>query len=128
MSFITLSQTKYFMGHDNRNPPWMNDRIKHPIKKERTIFQKQRESNTGDHVILSDITLELSNATSFSKVKYHERLAIKLNDSNTALKPYWSILKTFVNGLKFPLMPPFPVNNQFVANFLVKVNLFNDFF
>ena len=76
MSFITLSQTKYFMGHDNRDPPWMNDRIKHPIKKERTIFQKQRESNTGDHVILSDITLELSNATSFSKVKYHFKVSI----------------------------------------------------
>ena len=76
----------------------MNEWIKHLIKKKKTIFQKQRESNTIDHAILSDITLELSNTISFSKAKYHERLAIKLNDPKTAPKTYWSILKTFVNG------------------------------
>ena len=88
----------------------MNDRIKHLIKKKKAIFQKQNESNTVDHTILGDITLELSNATSFSKAKYHERLAIKLNDPKTAPKTYWSILKTFANGSKIPLIPHPPDN------------------
>ena len=57
---------------DDRDPPWMNDRIKHLIKKKKAIFQKQKESNTVDHVILSNIKLELSNAISFSEAKYHE--------------------------------------------------------
>ena len=61
------------------------------IKKKKAIFQKQKESNTIDHTILSNITLELSNVISFSKVKYHERLAIKLNDPKTAPKTCWSI-------------------------------------
>ena len=56
----------------------MNDRIKHLIKKKKAIFQKQNESNSVDHAILGDITLELSNAISFSKAKYHERL-VQLN-------------------------------------------------
>ena len=43
---------------------------------------------------------ELSNAINFSKAKYHERLAIILNDPKIAAKTYWSILKTFVNGSK----------------------------
>ena len=79
-------------------------------------------------VPLSNITLELSNAISFSKGKYHERLTIKLNDPKTAPKTYWSILKTFVNGSNIPLIPPLLVNNEFVTDFLVKANLFNDFF
>ena len=59
---------------------------------------------------------------------YHERLGIKLNDPKTAPKTYWSILKTFVNSSKIPLIPPLLVNNEFVTDFLVKANLFNDFF
>ena len=72
----------------------MNDRIKHLIKKKKDILQKQEKSNTVDHAILSDITRELSHAIIFSKAKYHERLAIKLNDRKTAPKTSWSILKT----------------------------------
>ena len=70
----------------------------------------------------------MSNAARFSKATYHKRLPIKLSDSKTAPKTYWSILKIFVNGLKIPLIPPLLVNNEFVTDFLVKANLFNDFF
>ena len=125
--FHNFIPSKIILG-DGRDPPWMNDRIKHLIKKKKDIFQKQKESNTVDHAILSDITRELSNAIVFSKVKYYERLAIKLNDPKTTPKTYWSILKTFVNGSKIPLISPLLVNNEFVTDFLVKANLFNDFF
>ena len=74
----------------------MNDRITYLIKKKKAIFQKQKES----------IILELSNAISFSKTKYNERLAIKLNDPKTTPKTYLSILKTFVDGSKIPVIPP----------------------
>ena len=39
--------------------------------------------NTVDHGFLTYITPELSNAISFSKVNYHERLAVKHNPSAT---------------------------------------------
>ena len=54
----------------------------------KAIFQKQQESNT---VGLSNIKLELLNVISFSKSKYHERIAIKLNDSKTTQKTSYSI-------------------------------------
>ena len=38
------------------------------------------------------------------------------------------ILKTFVNGSKIPLIPPILVDNEFVTDFFVKANLFNDYF
>ena len=52
-----------------------------------------------DFAILNSLTQILSAITS-SKLKYHERLANKLNNSKTAPKSYWRILKTFVNGTK----------------------------
>ena len=55
-------------------------------------------------------------------------MASKANDPNLAPKTYWSILKSFVNGKKIPLIPPILVNDQLVTNFLEKANLFNEFF
>ena len=66
----------------------MNEKIKHLTDMKKAIFRKQKESNTVDHDILNNITLELSNARSFSKAKYHERLAIKRNEPKTAPKTY----------------------------------------
>ena len=83
----------------------MNGRIKYPIKKNKSIFQKQKESNAADYAMLTDITLQLSNGISLSKAKYHEILVVKLIEPKTAPKIYWSILKTFVNGSKVPLIP-----------------------
>ena len=72
---------------DDRDPLWMNERIEHLIKKKKDIYYKeQKESNKCDLVILNDITIELSNAISFSRDKYHERLAVKLSDPKTAPK------------------------------------------
>ena len=95
---------------DDRDPPWMNEKIKHLTDKKKAIFQKQKESNTVDHDILNNITLELSNARSFCKAKYHERLAIKRNVPKTAPKTYC----IFATGSKIPLIPPHLVNNEFV--------------
>ena len=77
---------------------------------------------------MNSITQDISNAVNSSKLKYHERLAINFNDPKTAPKTYWEILKTFVSGTKIPLIAPLLVGNQLVTDFLVKANLFNDFF
>ena len=71
---------------------------------------------------------DISNAITSSKLKYNERLANKLNNSKTAQKVYYKILKTFVNGTNISLIPLLLAGNQLVPNFLVKANLFNDYF
>ena len=53
---------------------------------------------------------------------------MKLNDSKTSDKTCWSILKSFYNNSKIPLIPPLLVNNKIVSDFTEKENLFNDFF
>ena len=113
---------------DDKDPPWMNGEIENLIKRKNWLFQCQRKSSNLDYASLNSITKDISNAVNSSKLKYHERLAFNLNDPKTAPKTYWKILKTFVNGTKIPLIPPLLVGNQLVTNFLVKANLFNDYF
>ena len=52
----------------------------------------------------------------------------RLNDPSTSAKSYWTILKTFYNKRKIPLIPPLLVNNSFVTDFKEKADLLNDFF
>ena len=113
---------------DDKDPPWINDRIKNLIKRKNWLFQGQKKSGSLDHASLNSITQDISNAVNSSKLKYHERLALNLNDPKTAPKTYWKILKTFANGTKIPLLPPLLVGNQLVIEFLVKANLFNNYF
>ena len=71
--------------------------------------------------------LEVSNAIIIAKIKYYERLAIKLNDPQAASKTCWSILKTFENGTTIPVIPLMLKNNKLITAFKLKANLFNDF-
>ena len=63
-----------------------------------------------------------------SKFKYHDPLAKKLDNPKIEGKTYWSILETFVNGSKIPLIPPLSVGNRLATDVLAKANLFNDLF
>ena len=92
------------------------------------LFQSQRKSCNLDFAIFNSLTQDISDAITSSKLKYHERLANKLNDPTAAPTTYWNILKTFANVTKIPVIPPLLVGNQLVSDFLVKANLFNDSF
>ena len=88
------------------------------------MFRTQRKNNDFDIGILNKLSEDLTNAITHSKLAYYRR---KVNGPNSALKTYWSILKSFVNHKKIPLIPPILVNGRLVTNFLKKANLFNKF-
>ena len=46
----------------------------------------------------------------------------------TTTKTYWSILKTFYNGKKVPIISPLLINDKLISDFEVKANHFNNFF
>ena len=69
----------------------------------------------------------LENLYQFGWYLTNRLIASKLNDTIVAPKTYWSLLKSFVNGKKIPVMPPILVNDQLMINFFEKVNLFNKF-
>ena len=62
-----------------------------------------------------------------TKTSYYENLGKRPDDPTLQLKTYWSILKSFYNGKRVPVIPPILVNNKFVTDLKAKVYVFNDF-
>ena len=52
----------------------------------------------------------------------------KLNNSLLQAKTYWSILKTFYNDKKIPLIPSLLVDNKHVTGIKAKAISFNKYF
>ena len=53
---------------------------------------------------------------------------MKLSNPKTSSKAYWSILKSFVNDKKIPIILPLYQNGTFITDFCQKAELFNSFF
>ena len=62
------------------------------------------------------------------KQNYYSRMSTKLTKFHKSSKAYWSLLKTFLNNKKIPLIPPLYHQGGFITNFKVKAELFNSFF
>ena len=107
---------------DNRDPPWMTEKIKNKINLKRSL------SKSNKFIEIQMLSTEISTLILERKKKYYHDLSLKLNDPKTSAKTYWSILKSFYNDSKIPLIPPLFVNNKIESDFTEKANLFNDFF
>ena len=55
-------------------------------------------------------------------------MSTKLTKFHKSSKAYWSLLKTFLNNKKIPLIPPLYHQGDFITNFRRKAELFNSFF
>ena len=78
----------------------MNNEIKTLIKRKNCLFHCQRKSGNLNYASLNSNVIT-SNVINSSKLKYYERLALKLNDPKTAPKTYWKILKKLLIEPKF---------------------------
>ena len=115
---------------DDRNPPLVTENIK-KLLKDKSKFYTQCIKNgreEGDYKKLLNITTNITTEISNSKKNYFDNLAEKLCDPKLNWKAYWSILKSFTNWKKVPIIPPLLINDHFVTNFNEKANYFNDFF
>ena len=115
---------------DDRDPPCINEEIKYKIKSKSKTFQqylKNRRKIT-DFEIVDKEAAELSEMIQKQKEKYFYDLSLKLNNTQTSPKPYWSIIKSCYNGRKIPIIPPLSVNGKIITNFKEKANLFNKYF
>ena len=48
-------------------------------------------------------------------------------DPTTSPKAYWSILRTILNKIKIPCIPPICHNNNYITDFKEKAQIFNNF-
>ena len=107
----------------------MND-IKSKIKTKNLFFKQYIQNGRfeGDYVFLEALITDINELISSTKNLYYENLAKKLSNPLLQAKTYWSILKTFYNEKKIPLIPPLLVDNNFVTDIQTKANVFNKFF
>ena len=119
--FSNYIPSKYVTIND-RDPPWMTEKIKNKISLKRSLSKSNRFSE------VQMLSTEISMLILETKEKYYRNLSVKLNDPKTYAKTYWSILKSLYSDGKIPLIPSLQVNNKIASDFTEKANLFNYFF
>ena len=81
-----------------------------------------------DFVFIESLVNEINELISNAKNLYYVNFAKKLNNPLLQVKTYWSILKTFYNDKKFPLILPLLIDDKFVTDIQAKANILNKFF
>ena len=91
---------------NGKDSPWFNNQIKTVIEKKNNLFKSYMANGrlAVDRVRLQKAGAELINIIKPSKENFYNNLAKKLNDPSTSSKTYWSIIKTFINGKKNPII------------------------
>ena len=62
------------------------------------------------------------------KNKYYSKVVKRLLDPRTSPKTYWSILKTFLNNKKIPIIPSIFHDNKHITDFKQKAAIFSSHF
>ena len=108
----------------------MIETIKVKVKAKDNMCKKyiQNRRFEYDLVLLETLITELNELVSTAKALCYENLDKKLNNPLLQANTYWSILKTFYNGKKIPLIPSLLVDDKFVTDMKTKANIFNKFF
>ena len=125
-NFIPNKYTKF----NDRDPPWINDFVKTKTKFENQLYNTYRKNSykDNDSNMLQEAIDEVSKTISKGKEDYHHNLGSKINNPSASAKAYQSMLKTFHNGEKVLFIPQFQIGNTLVADFKMRVNIFNQFF
>ena len=119
---------KTIICHD-RDPPWINNRIKKLIYKRNSLYKDYRKNN--DTQIFEKLRLlqkKLHLAMEESKDTYYFNLSTKLAKQKSNPKTYWSVLKRFLSNRKIPCIPSLFHENKLVTDFSEKAEIFNFYF
>ena len=119
-----------FVTFNDRDPPWMTSNIKDKVKYCNSIYREylKKGKQQVDYMKLKNTVKELSELISTRKNDYNLHLANKLIDPTTSCKTYWTILKTFCNGRKIPILPSLLINDKLETDFKKKTYHFNAVF
>ena len=114
---------------DNRNPPWIINRIKQLIYERNSLYKVCRISN--DPQIFEKLTFlrkKLHLTIEESKDTYYSVLSTKLVKQKSNRKIYWSVLIRFLNNKKIPCISSLFHENKVVTDLRKKADIFNSFF
>ena len=108
----------------------MTEKLKRKIKWKHKAYRDYLKNGKteADYMYVQHAKTEVSHLISESKDEYYNKLAMKLNNPKTNSKIYRSILKTFYNGRKIPIIPPLVKDGKLESDFKIKANYFNNSF
>ena len=108
----------------------MNETIKSKMKTRKKLYKQYIENGRfeSDFMMIETLIPEINDLITSTKDLYYNNLAKILNNPLLQAKTYWSILKTFYNNKKIPIIPPLLIDNKFVTDIQTKANIFNKFF
>ena len=108
----------------------MNETIKSKIKTRNKLYKQYIENGRfeSDFMMIESLITEINDLITSTKDLYYNNLAKRLNNPLLQARTYWSILKTFYNNKKIPIIPPLLIDDKFVTDIQTKANIFNKFF
>lgn len=92
----------------------MNDFFKIKIKFKNQLYNQLYDS---DYNMLQEVINKVSKIVSRRKEKFCYHIASKLNNPSTSFETCWSILKTFYNIKKVPLIPLLQIGSTLFSDF-----------
>ena len=115
---------------DDRDPPWINSQVKHLINEKNAMYKNYLKNNKSNQSFetFQSFQSQLSSLIASLKNKYYSKVVKRLLDPSTSPKTYWSILKTFLNNKKIPVIPPIFHDNKYITDFKQKAEIFNSHF
>ena len=86
---------------DDRDPPWINSKIKQLIQEINNTYRIYILSNKNPQIFekVNYLQNQVKPLTKSNKERYYLRISKKLIDAMTSAKTYWSILKSLLNSL-----------------------------
>ena len=63
-----------------------------------------------------------------SKDEYYDKLTMKLNNSKTNSQTYWSVIESFYDDRRIPIISPLLKDGKLDPDFKIKANYLNNFF
>ena len=99
--------------------------------KSKSIFYKSHtanENSTDKKEAIKTLQNKLTSTIENAKNEYYSKLSMKHSNPETSSKVNWSILKSFLNDKKIPIIPPLYHSGNFITDFRQKAELFKSYF
>ena len=113
-----------------RQPPWMTENIKKPVKERcrLTNFFYKSSQRKIDHDQVSEKSEECTKQILEAKKSYILKMTKKFAGANASPKTYSAILNRLLYNKKLPTKPLLFVDGKLLSDFCKKANIFNNFF
>ena len=118
---VTVDKERRFLTSLQRSPSRNDDEFETFCSNLNFVLNNINKFQPLCSVLLGDFNAK------HSKWSYTDK-SNKPEDPSIAPKTYWSILNSFLNNKKLPIIPPILVDDRVVSNFTEKTKLFNSYF